>query len=81
MSLFYKSATKLAIHKRYCENKGTVYVLPKGDRAKLEFTNYGSMIRTEHVVYFDFESYIDGCTGIHHPIAVSAKRNMHKFGL
>ena len=71
---FYKSATKLAIHKRYCENKGTVYVLPKGDRAKLEFTNYGSMIRTEHVVYFDFESYIDGCTGIHHPIAVSAKR-------
>ena len=71
---FYKSAAKLAIHKRYCENKGTVYVLPEGDRAKLEFTNYRSMIKTEHVVYFDFESYIDGTTGIHYPIAVSAKR-------
>ena len=69
---FYKSSARLRIHRRFCDGKGQVYQLPHGDLAKVSFKNYQAMIMADHVVYYDFETYIKN--GRHHPIAVGAKR-------
>ena len=71
---FLKSKNHLRLHKRFCDNKGTIYTFPSEQEAELKFDNYRAMVKNPHIVYFDTECYIDKDTGVHHPIAVGAKR-------
>ena len=73
----YSTEAKKRAHDRCCLNSGQVYRFPANNM--LKFNKYSSMCKRRHVIYYDFETYLEkdpSSPGLvrHVPIAVAGKR-------
>ena len=72
---FYLSQDKFIRHQRFCDHKGQVYSLPRGQKTTLKFDSYNGMIASDHCIYYDFEECLTPVKSREEPTRKTSEKN------